>query len=145
VNNDVARSHDVLLVRGTERHICLLTYASRPDRRYELSVEAPHGLVRVVGSDLFYALQLVREQLEPSGWQIAVQGGRRCAWASGMQRDMSGGISVYICELGREVVPREAVGLFDPADVADIVTVHEQTAFHQEWIASRRPKSDGLA
>ncbi|BCB74477.1 hypothetical protein GCM10022251_74000 [Phytohabitans flavus] len=130
-------SREVPLVRGHDQQMCALTWAFRRDGDYELTIQAPDGAVRAVGRDLFYVLQLLRRQLEPSGWQVAVQGGRRTAWASGMQRNMTGGRRVYICELGREVKPREAVDLFAPAQDGDIDTVDAQLAFHEEWKASR--------
>jgi hypothetical protein len=60
-----------------------------------------------------------------------------------MQRDMAGGRRVYICQLGREVVPREAVDIFRPADIDDLATVAHRLAFHEEWKASRRPGIPG--
>jgi hypothetical protein len=72
-----------------------------------------------------------------------VQGSRRSAWASGMQRDMAGGRRVYICQLGREVVPREAVDILGPANIDDLATVDQQLAFHEEWKASRLPGIPG--
>ncbi len=103
-------SREVPFVRGTERRSRRLSWAFRRDGNYEITVEAPEGgeVLVTVANDLFLALQLLRRQLEPAGWQVAVQGSRRTAWASGMLRDMIGGRRVYICQLGQEVVPREA-------------------------------------
>lgn len=56
---------------------------------------------------------------------------------------MAGGRRVYICQLGREVVPREAVDIFRPADIDDLATVAHRLAFHEEWKASRRPGIPG--
>jgi hypothetical protein len=134
----VKDSREVLLVRAAERQPCALAWAYRRDRNYELTIQTPEGAISVVASDLFLALQLVRRQLESSDWKVAVQGSRRSAWASGMQRDMNGGTRVYICELGQEVVPREAVDIFGPADSDDLATVDGQLSFHEEWKTSRR-------
>jgi hypothetical protein len=133
---------EVLLVRGDERQFRTLTWAFRRDRNYAITLQAPDGdeVLEIVASDLFLALQLLRRRLESSGWQVAVQGSRRCAWASGMQRDMHGGRRIYVCQLGREVVPREAVDIFGSADIEDLASVDQQLAFHEEWNASRRPR-----
>jgi hypothetical protein len=138
-------SREVPFVRGTERRSRRLSWAFRRDGNYEITVEALEGgeVLVIVASDLFLALQLLRRQLEPAGWQVAVQGSRRTAWASGMLRDMIGGRRVYICQLGQEVVPREAVDIFGLADVDDLATVDQQVAFHEEWKASRRPRHPG--
>lgn len=109
MNHYAEGSREVPFVRGAERQSRTLSWAFRRDGNYEITVEAPEGgeVLVIVASDLFLALQLLRRQLEPSGWQVAVQGSRRSAWASGMLRDMAGGRRVYICHLGREVVSRE--------------------------------------
>ena len=85
-------SREVRLVRGHDQQMCALTWAFRRDADYQLTIQAPDGAVRTVGHDLFYALQLLRRRLEPSGWQVAVQGSRRTAWrgaAQHEQRNMS--------------------------------------------------------
>jgi hypothetical protein len=145
VDHHAEGSREVLLVRDAQRQACMLTWAHRRDRNYKLAVQVPDGgqVLEVVASDLFLALQLLRRQLEPSGWQVAVQGSCRNAWASGMQRDIAGARRVYICQLGREVIPREAVDIFGPADLDDLATVDQQLAFHEEWKASRRPGIPG--
>ncbi len=131
-------TREVPLIRGGERVMCVLRWVYRRDRYYELLIDSPVGPVSVVARDLFVALQEIRRTLEPSGWRVAVQGSRRNAWASGMLRDMIGARRIYLCVLGEEVVPREAVDIFAPAEAVDLGTVDEQVAFFREWRDSRR-------
>jgi hypothetical protein len=92
----------------------------------------------VVGRDLFHALELLREELEPAGWLVAVQGSRANAYASGMMRDMNGARRVYLWEFGRHVQRSDLVDIFAAADPSDVVTLADQRENYARWRASTR-------
>jgi len=68
-----------------------------PARGYRLTLGAPDGRHwSAVAGDLFECLIVLRNQIEPLGMRACCNGARRDAWASGMQRDMGRGASVYL-------------------------------------------------
>ena len=88
------------------------------------------------GPDLFEALRTLRAKLDQEEILLGCNGARPNAWASGMQRDMGEGKTVYLCELERRGRPPEARAL-DAAPLDEVATVSEQDAFHARWLASR--------
>ena len=75
-------------------------------------------------------------ELDDSGVRIGVQGARRNAWASGMQRDMARGFSVYLLSLRRTRGRPPTAQTFASIAVSEAGTLAEQDAFHEEWLAS---------
>ncbi len=84
-------------------------------------------------SDMFTALVRLRRQLEPDGVMVAVQGARRDTWASGMARDMGGGMQVYVIRPGLPARMEELVKTLDDAPPDQVATVDEQLAFFKAW------------
>ena len=112
--------------------------------RYELEVDGPIGTVKGEADDLWAALQVARRKLERGGWMLAVEGSRLRTHPSGMQRDMAGGRVAY--RLGGEGDgPLYEVGILEPADVADCVTVVEQERWYQNWVAPTAPRPSVLS
>lgn len=87
------------------------------------------------GSDMFMALVRLRRQLEPDGLKVAVQGARRDTYPSGMARDMGGGMQVYVIRPGQGARLEDLVKILDDAPPDQTVTVEEQRAFFQAWMA----------
>jgi hypothetical protein len=90
-------------------------------RGYRLSLIAPDG----------------RQWSEPMGLRACCNCARVDAWASGMQRDMAGGLAVYLLD---GVPPDERppqVATLDPAPADTVVTVDEQRAWYRAWLDSR--------
>ena len=87
------------------------------------------------GGDAFDALMKLRLEAEPDGVQICCNGARRNAWSSGMQRDMAMGFSTYLLRLGEHNERPPSARTLEPAPAADVTTVAEQMAFHEQWLA----------
>jgi hypothetical protein len=91
------------------------------------------------GPDMFEALVRLRRQLEPDGMMVAVQGSRRDTFPSGMERDMGGGLQVYVMRPGRGARMKDLVGTLDDAPSDQLATVDEQRAvFEARWARSRK-------
>jgi hypothetical protein len=109
-----------------------------PHHAYRLTVGAPDGRNWTAeDSDVFACLSAVREQVEPVGYRLCCNGARRDAWASGMQRDMGGGIVVYLLAdvIGHDRPPQVETLAAAPPDA--VCTVAEQRSWHDSWLASR--------
>jgi hypothetical protein len=89
---------------------------------------------------MFEALVRLRRQLEPDGLAIAVQGSRLDTYPSGMQRDMHGGMRVYVLRPGWPVSKDDVVKTLDDALVDQVATVDEQRAFWDVWRAARKQR-----
>jgi hypothetical protein len=90
------------------------------------------------GPDLFEAMRALRRALDPLGIRLGVNGARRNAWASGMQRDMGEGRVVYLLSEGQRGRPPQ-VSTLGPAPLAEVGTVDEQDEQFTRWLNSRRP------
>lgn len=89
------------------------------------------------GPDLFEALRALRSAVDPLGIRLGVNGARRDAWASGMQRDMGEGRFVYLLTEGETGRPPQ-VSTLGRASLAEVGTVREQEEQHARWLSSRR-------
>lgn len=109
-----------------------------PCYRIELVVRAGNYTCPYTATapDAFEALVRLRRQLEADGLVVAVQGGRRDTYPSGMARDMGGGMRVYVLRLGVPGRP-ELVETFGDAMPEQLGTVDEQKTFSSEWLADR--------
>jgi hypothetical protein len=92
------------------------------------------------GHDLLQALRTVRLALEDNGELLWVNGALRNVHASGMLRDGAAGRRAYLLppERGRERPPVVSVLDGAPPD-ADVVTVAEQDAWFEGWVATPLP------
>ena len=89
------------------------------------------------GPDLFECLlQLRKQQLDALEIRIACNGSRRNAWASGMSRDVSRGLDVYLMTLGRDVTFDNVVRTFDPAPLDATSSARQQIRFNRLWMKS---------
>lgn len=87
---------------------------------------------------MFETLVRLRRQLEPDGLMVAVQGARRDTWASGMARDMGGGMQVYVIRPGLPARPEDLVETLDDPPPDQMAAVDEQQAPFKAWWAERR-------
>ena len=124
---------DVPMLRDQERVVCALRWWVNPDRSYSINLDGPDGPVASTGSDLFQALQGIRQEMEPRGWFIAVQGARKDAYPTGMLRDMIGARRVYILRVGQQAEREHLVGIFAEAAADSLGTVEQQTNYYREW------------
>jgi hypothetical protein len=95
--------------------MCALRWWMNPDRTYSINLDGPDEPVACTGNDLFQVLQEIRQELEPRGWLIAVQGARKDAYPTGMVRDMIGARRVYILRVGQQVKREHLVDIFAEA------------------------------
>lgn len=118
-----------------------LTLIRTPDwdgRGSLLRVECDLGEWSGLGPDVFGALRALMTNLEADDGLIGVVGARPNAWASGMQRDMGEGRTVYVLSLPRTEGRPPSAPTLDPAPLDEVGTTGEQDAFQQQW---RPPRS----
>lgn len=135
----------VLLVRGDERQRAVIRWwwtARGPEDVYRAEMEWSGPAIEVSAHDMFEVLVRIREQLEPQGWFVAVQGSRLDTFPSAMQRDMGGGLSVYVMRIGEPARLEDVVDTFAEADPGLLATVAAQRAHAEEWERSMRAGSE---
>jgi hypothetical protein len=131
-----SESHSILVASGSSNEQWVLT-TSRRGRDWLVAIAGPDGNRREAeGPDLFEALRTLRRALDPRGIRLAVNGARRDAWSSGMQRDMGEGRVVYLPTKGESGRPPQ-VRTLGPASLLDVGTVREQDEQHRRWLSSR--------
>lgn len=138
MNAEVSQEHrlDVPVLRGDRRVMCGMVWRYHPDDSYSIELDSPIGLLTGAGSDRMKALRVIREQLEPHGWLIAVQGARVDAYASGAISQQGGASAIYLVKDGQEVKRRERVPIFDEAPADRLGTLAEQAEHYRRWRAS---------
>jgi len=87
-----------------------------------------------LGPDIFSALRALMGDLERVHGRVGLVGARPNAWASGMQRDMGDGRSVYLLSLPRSPGRPPSAPTLDPAPLADVGTIADQDAFQRQWM-----------
>ena len=87
-----------------------------------------------LGPDIFSALRSLMLDLERSNGRIGVQGALPHAWASGMQRDMGDGRSVYLLSLPRKSGRPPSIRTLDPAPLDEVGTTVDQDDFQRRWM-----------
>jgi hypothetical protein len=119
-----------------DQEVEIAVRAGGPDRTWALEV-ARRGRERLLelqggerawsaeGADLFETLRALRARLDNDEILLGCNGARANAWASGMQRDMGEGKTVYLCSLDRRGRPPVARTL-DPAPLDEVATISEQ-------------------
>lgn len=90
------------------------------------------------GDDLFGALIALRREMERRGGRLLCAGARRNVYPSGMSRSMGGARQAYVLKLGEPATV--LVDIFDRADVSDVGTIDEQSAYKTRWAASLKEK-----
>ncbi|TBN56584.1 hypothetical protein EYE40_03760 [Glaciihabitans arcticus] len=87
------------------------------------------------GPDAFAALDGVREQLEPLGISLLVEGARVGSYPSGMQRDQGSGLVVYRMEPGAKPTQRDVRDTFGAVGRDEVGSIAEQVRFFRDWLA----------
>lgn len=126
----------VLLARGDERQQAVIHWwwtGRGPEDTYRAELEWSGPAVQVSAHDMFEVLVRIREQLEPQGWLVAVQGSRLDTFPSGMQRDMGGGLSVYVMRMGEAARLEDVVDTLAEADPRLLATVAAQRDHAAAW------------
>lgn len=86
-------------------------------------------------SDFFECLIDFRRVIEAEGGKILCAGARRDVFPSAMMRS-SGCTTAYCLHLGRAASENDYVHIFDAIPANLVVTVDEQHAFYEQWLAS---------
>jgi hypothetical protein len=135
----------VRLVSGGERQEATIRWGwqarNGPEELYWAQLEWAGPRVDVAADDLFEALVRIREQLEPHGWFVAVQGSRLDSFPSGMQRETAGGLRVYVMRMGEPTRPEDVIETFAEADPSLLATVTAQRKRAEDWARSVRGSS----
>jgi hypothetical protein len=129
----------VALVRGDDRQQAVIRWwwtGRGPEDQYRVEMEWSGPAIEVGAPDMFEALARIREELEPRGWFVAVQGSRLDTFPSGMQRDMGGGLSVYVIRMGEAARLDDVVDTLAAADPGLLATVAAQRRRAAEWARS---------
>jgi hypothetical protein len=113
--------------------VFLLDRSSRPCR---LTLQWGSDAIRVEASDYFEALCLIRVQLEPKGLRPVCYGASKNVYPSGMARDMGSGLKAYRTRTGERARQSDLVRIFDTGPDVEPVSVEEQRAYHDQWLAS---------
>jgi hypothetical protein len=124
---------DVLEFSSNDERTCLLSCNRLPDRRHIVSIDGFEQETEAVDVGAFSALEHVRRRLESLGWLISSQGFRPNAYASGLQRDMHGGIRAYICEMGKWPRRENLVDIFAAAGRNEVDTAQKQQERYRNW------------
>jgi len=85
-------------------------------------------------TDLYKAMQALREYLEAKGCQLLCAGARPDVAPSGMSRSMGDGRKAYVLHLGKQAT--ELVDIFDYAEPALVGTVQLQREHVRAWWVS---------
>jgi len=132
-----SESTPVTLVRGDDRQHAVIHWAwqgrSGPSDLYRAQLDWSGEPIDVGAGDMFEALVRIREQLEPQGWFVAVQGSRLDVFPSEMQREMAGGLNVCVMRLGEQPRPGDVVETFAEADPSLLATVDAQRRHTADW------------
>ena len=78
---------------------------ARCGREWLLALQGGERAWSAKGADVFEALRALRAELDNDEILLGCNGARANAWASGMQRDMGEGKTVYLCALDRSGRP----------------------------------------
>lgn len=106
------------------------------DETYGLTVCVDGETYKSIGGDFFDTFCRIRRfELEPRGWLPKCIGAEKDIWPSGMCRDMGRGLVAYKLTLGDPKTSN--VEIFAVIENLQPVTVLEQEAFFNEWLASR--------
>jgi Clp amino terminal domain, pathogenicity island component len=132
-------STPVTLVRGDERQQAVVHWAwqgrTGPDL-YRAQLDWSDKPIDVGADDMFEALVRIREQLEPQGWFVAVQGSRLDVFPTAIQREMAGGLNVQVMRMGEQARLGDVVETFAEADPSTLATVAAQRERAEEWMRS---------
>jgi ClpA/ClpB-like protein len=134
-------STPVTLVRGDERQQAVIHWAwqgrTGPDL-YRAQLDWSGEPIDVGADDMFEALVRIREQLEPQGWFVAVQGSRLDVFPTAIQREMAGGLNVQVMRMGEQARLGDVVETFAEADLSTLATVAAQRERAEQWMRSVR-------
>jgi hypothetical protein len=105
-------------------------------RDWAIVLTSPTTSWTSTGSDPFEALRALRRQLDNEGIRVGLAGALPNAWASGMQRDMGEGRSVYLLEIPRSAGRPPTAGTLDAVSCDRVGSVADQDEFQRRWRAS---------
>ncbi|MEV7381987.1 hypothetical protein [Streptomyces lydicus] len=125
---------DVLAFNGDQQADAVLRWEGE-NYDFTVTADGPWGQVTGRADDCFEALTRTREQVEPQGWLLGVNGSRRDTWPSGTCRDM-GGFLVCLLRPGLRPTRADLIQTFHDAPRETLATVAEQIAFEKQWSQS---------
>lgn len=111
-------------------------YVSEPTRnlRYRLTLRGGGEDTWTADEwEVFEGLFSLRRQVEPLGVFLCCNGCRRNAWASGMDRDMGRGWTLYLLREGLQASLDDRAGTFDAAPCDEVVSLADQIDWYGAW------------
>jgi hypothetical protein len=118
-----------------------ISYSLTDNNEAQIILSYEQRVLAQIAKDFFEALCLIRLQLEAENIIILCNGSRYDAYPSGMSRQMSNGLALYIHKLGEPSKRQDLVNIFDRADMELISSVSEQKDFYYKWLASLSNKN----
>ena len=113
---------------------CVLDDVTTDDYRAQITLSDNQMSITKTADDFFEALRQIRLELETQNAMILCNGARIDAYPSGMSRQMSLGLIVYLNQMGQPAKQKAAI--FDKADADWVASVAEQDKYHRDWLAS---------
>ncbi len=110
------------------------------DDDYLIACTLPFSEQELTGqaADCFDALQIVRREAERQDWRICCKGSRKNVWPSAMSREMGGGVTAYLLEMGQQGRTDSLVDIFERDTPEFYSSVADQAAFADAWFESIR-------
>jgi hypothetical protein len=138
--SDAISSKPILVPVRVDQELTVGTLTSSRDGRvWTVELIADEHSLSGHAGDVFEASRALRRLCEAEGILIGFNGARPNAWASGMQRDMGSGHSVYLLNLDPPVArlrPPE-VRTLKAAPLDEVGSLAEQDEFQRQWLALR--------
>jgi hypothetical protein len=138
MSEDESRSIEILHPNGSRILGELLIWEINPENseNVKLQLKFNERVLESSSENFFFALQVIRRDLEQEGMLLYCYGASRNVYPSPMILDMGPAEKAYKLELGRNASTADLVSIFDTGPDVDPVTVSEQEAFFQKWTSS---------
>ena len=112
----------------------VLNDVTTASHRAQITLNYNQTSLTKTADDFFDALRQIRLELETQNAMILCNGARIDAYPSGMSRQMSLGLIVYLNQMGQPAKQKAAI--FDKVDADWVASVAEQDKYHRDWLAS---------
>jgi len=107
------------------------------ERDVELSIEMADGQeFDASGLDIPLALSSLRQQMEPVGYRLLINGSRKDVVWSGMARSMGLGRKAYAVHMGQSTSRDDLLDVLAPATATQVATLDSQEDFKKQWLRS---------
>ena len=112
----------------------VLNDVTTASHRAQITLNYNQTSLTKTADDFFDALRQIRLELETQNAMILCNGARIDAYPSGMSRQMSLGLIVYLNQMGQPAKQKAAI--FDKTEANWVASVAEQDKYYHAWLAS---------